>query len=45
MKSKLTNKGNLTENQTSKNEDREEITLTVFVVFFLITLGMLYMAY
>ena len=41
MKTKITKKEDWMEAVPSKNEDREEITLTVFAVFFIITTGLL----
>ena len=42
MKTKVTTKEEQ-EVSTSKNEDRKEITLTVFAIFFIITIGMLFL--
>ncbi len=43
MKTKVANNEELEKSTNKKRESREEITLTVFAIFFIITVGMLYL--
>ncbi len=40
---KVTNKKGLIENAAHKHENREQVTLTVFALLFIITVGMLFL--